>query len=111
MKQTVQGQSMGQSEEVICQVKHDLRAPLVNIKGFSEELREAFGNFITLVNDHEEDLPSEFHDGATKLLNEDLIPCLDFLEHAVVQLDQRVDTFAQKSDTDHELRRPNINKL
>jgi len=91
---------MNSSEEITCKTKHDLRAPLVNIQGFSEELREAFGNFITLVNDYEEDLPSGFHDGATKLINEDLIPCLSFLEHAVVQLDQRVDTFAQKLDTD-----------
>ncbi len=73
---------------------------LINIQGFSEELREAFDHFITLVNNHQEDLPSEFHGGVTKLLNEDMIPCLEFLEHAVVQLDQRVDTFAQKLNTD-----------
>lgn len=86
--------NIDQTNEDARRVKHDLRAPLVNIQGFAAELGESFANVTALIELHQSSLPGEFKDQVSKLLEEDLVPCLDFLDKAVAQLDQRIDTLA-----------------
>lgn len=93
-------QGAGHLEEKIGRAKHDLRAPLVNIQGFSSELKEALDCFAALMSQHRESLPSNFYDRVEKMLKEDVNPCLGYLESAVAQLDQRLDTLADRFNTD-----------
>ena len=89
-------QSAGQQEDSVRRARHDLRGPMVNIQGFSSELKYAFECFAALLSHHQDDLPLDFCDRATKLLHDDVIPCLGFLDSAVVQLDERINTVGRQ---------------
>lgn len=76
---------------------HDLRSPLISVKGFSDELHDAFNNLIDLIERHEETLPQEFRDGATELIEQDLIPCLKFIEASIRKANDQLDESVSKS--------------
>lgn len=76
-------------------LRHDLRAPLVNIAGFSSELLEASRQLVSLTESYAEQLPSEFRQQATAILNQDVVACAGFIETAVSLLDSRIDDITQ----------------
>jgi len=72
-------------------MRHDLRAPLVNIRGFAAEIDIAVANLVALVERYGDTLPDKFRDEALVIFREDLHPCLQFLDKSTEQLDDRID--------------------
>ncbi len=69
---------------------HDLRAPLVNLKGFASELRNALELCQRCFEAHKEDLPAATRVQASHLLQDDLIEGLDFIDTSATQLEQLI---------------------
>jgi signal transduction histidine kinase/HAMP domain-containing protein len=68
-------------------VSHDLRAPLVNLKGFAAELRAALavlGSTVTTILPHLDERQQEV---ATLALQEDIPEALEFIESSVDRMD------------------------
>ena len=79
-------------------IRHDLRAPLINIAAFSAELREGCETLMGLLQTTDGSLPSDFRDHAVGLLNKDLFPCIGFIDDATADLDKRIDDFTEGLD-------------
>lgn len=61
-------------------VSHDLRAPLVNLKGFSHELREAAREIKNILRDASPHLADNHRLRVEKLLKDDVPEALDFID-------------------------------
>lgn len=72
-------------------VRHDLRAQVVNIRGFAGEIDTAVAKLLALVERHGNAISDEFRDDALAIFQEDLHPCLEYLNKAAEQLDVRID--------------------
>ncbi len=81
--------------KTIQKVTHDLRAPAVNIRGFVGEVGKAVKELATLVEEHRSALPEEFLFGVSDIIEDDLQPCLHFLEKASLQFDTRINDVAE----------------
>jgi PAS domain S-box-containing protein len=68
-------------------VSHDLRAPLVNLKGFSTELRNAMGALSLQLGPLIEGLGKADRDRTVALLEEDVPEALGFIEASVSRMD------------------------
>ncbi len=68
-------------------VSHDLNAPLVNLKGFVREIREAVSIVRPAVEAGMGELPEERRKEVVEALEEDLLPGLDFIDSAVSRID------------------------
>lgn len=68
---------------------HDLRGPLLNIEGFAAEIALGFEELERLLDQAAPADAVIVRLGA--LLDEDLRPCLDFLERAATMLHARID--------------------
>lgn len=65
---------------------HDLRAPLITMRGFGSELADAVAQLAELVEDHQETLPDEFLARTRDVLERDIGPCLGHLQSSVERL-------------------------
>jgi PAS domain S-box-containing protein len=82
-------QKTSENESFVYSVSHDLRAPLVNLQGFSHELSltaEAVG---ALVGDDR--VPSDIREEAQRLLAGDISESLGFIRNAVQHLSNIID--------------------
>lgn len=70
---------------------HDLRAPLITMRGFGDELTEALARLIELVEAHQHDLPDDFVALTRDVLERDMGPCLGFLQSSVSRLGDVLD--------------------
>lgn len=82
---------------------HDLRTPLVNIKGFSGELRGNVDRALHLVSQTYESIPSDLDE----LLNEEIPEALTFIEGAASSMDRLINamlklSFLGRRDLKHE---------
>jgi signal transduction histidine kinase len=68
-------------------VSHDLRAPLVNLKGFSAELRLALGEIESAVSAVSDHLDEEQKQALTYALQEDAPEALGFIDTSVTHMD------------------------
>jgi PAS domain S-box-containing protein len=68
-------------------VSHDLRAPLVNLKGFSAELRSALETIQMAMNAALPHLDAEQQRSLTEALKEDVPEALRFIESSVARMD------------------------
>ena len=68
---------------------HDLRGPLVTIEGFTGEIGQALGELETMLG--AQAAPEEVVGRLTELLDEDLLPCLEFVSRAVTMMHGRID--------------------
>ncbi len=68
-------------------VSHDLRAPLVNLKGFSAELRFALDEIQSLMDDARPHLDADQQQRLRYAMDEDVPEALGFIESSVTRMD------------------------
>ena len=68
-------------------VSHDLRAPLVNLKGFSSELRVAMEDVLPLARKAMEALPESEQTAVRYAIEEDIPEALGFIDSSVTRMD------------------------
>ncbi len=59
---------------------HDLQGPLINIKGFSAEIQTTLTVLHDLLVRNQEHVPSALFSEMEQLINQDLKPCVDYLD-------------------------------
>lgn len=83
------------NKEAVEKISYELREPLFNIHGSSEELQTAITTITELVKQHQEGLPEDFCDKLSQLITEDMHPCLNFLLSHTSQLNLRIDNISE----------------
>jgi signal transduction histidine kinase len=78
-------------------VSHDLRAPLVNLKGFSTELRFALDEIESVLDDARLHLDEEQQQRLRYAMDEDVPEALDFIESSVSRMDAFINAVLQLS--------------
>ncbi len=78
-------------------IVHDLRGPLVNLKGFHAELDKSIGSMIYVIDGCEDQLPCEVRGSIKDIVNNDLAPILRYLSISISQLHERLDLFEKES--------------
>ena len=73
---------------------HDLRAQVINIKGFSNELSKSVEDIQCLLDSTE--ISTAVVDRVMEILVQDMLPCLNFIEMSSSKLDECIDTFSDK---------------
>lgn len=81
-------------------LRHDLRAPVVNIRGFAGEIESAVSALAALIEQQGDSLPAEFRDRALAIFQDDFHPCLEYLGKAALQLDSQIDDLATLTASD-----------
>lgn len=71
-------------------VSHDLRAPLVNLKGFSAELGYSLADLKTLLAPSIESLTEEEQAQAAEILDQDIPEALQFIGSSVERMDRQI---------------------
>lgn len=82
----------GEPQNQLC---HDLRAPIINILGFSSELKAAVAKLGAIVATHRSDLPESIGKPISDLIQQDIVLCVNCLASAAQQLDHRIDEFGK----------------
>ncbi|HET6333248.1 MAG TPA: MASE1 domain-containing protein [Polyangiales bacterium] len=99
-------------ESFVYVVSHDLRAPLVNLRGFSEELRTSCGMLEQKLSDS--DLPEPLAKDVSRIIHEDIDGSLHYVTASSSKLQRLIDSLLTLSRTgrdDYELERlpvPNL---
>jgi PAS domain S-box-containing protein len=78
-------------------VSHDLRAPLVNIKGFAAELREAFGRLNFKIGDLLNGLPGESREEISDIIREEIPEALHFIDSSATRMGSLIDAVLKLS--------------
>ena len=85
--------STGDEPITLDKLFHDLRAPIVNAKGFKLEISDAMVELKTILETSSQNLSEAQLAKVRELYHEDLQPCLSYLFDAVDTLEQRVQDF------------------
>lgn len=78
-------------------VSHDLRAPLVNIKGFSEELIHGIEEIGPLLKKRLDEFPQEEREKFGQVLNKDIPEALAFIGSSVNRMDNLINAILKLS--------------
>ena len=73
-------------EQVIYVTSHDLRSPLVNLQGFSQELGLSLKDLRSLM-EKLENLPADIKTRLTKLIDDDIFDSLRFIQSSTFRMD------------------------
>ncbi len=71
-------------------MRHDLKAQLINIQGLSRELQRSVGKLNSQISHDKPELPDEFVKTVKEIINNDLLTCLEFLDHSTHAMDDIV---------------------
>lgn len=71
-------------------VSHDLRAPVLNMIGFSEELALSTKDINDLANRFETSIPVEFHALLTQMLEDDFRDSIAHIQRSAAQMNERI---------------------
>jgi PAS domain S-box-containing protein len=88
-------QKTEENEMFVYSVSHDLRSPLVNLEGFSEELRSAVGELQTLLAD--ERIPTDLRRSVDELFETGVRESVGFVRTAVGRLGRIIDALLRLS--------------
>lgn len=88
-------QKTEENEMFVYSVSHDLRSPLVNLEGFSEELQVAAQGLARLLADPR--VPPELREQARKLIETDVQEPIEFIRTAVGRLSRIIDALLRLS--------------
>lgn len=88
-------QKTEENETFVYSVSHDLRSPLVNLEGFSEELQLAGRELLTLLGD--ERIPHELRERAAQLYETGISESIGFIRTAVSRLGRIIDALLRLS--------------
>src|SRR5438067_10921400 len=89
------GQQKQENEMFVYSVSHDLRSPLVNLQGFSEELSLSCRDLQALF--HREDVPAAVRQRGRGLLDRDMGESIRFIQTAVGRLARIIDALLRLS--------------
>jgi PAS domain S-box-containing protein len=84
-----------ENELFVYSVSHDLRSPLVNLEGFSDELRLSQGDLEKLLRDPA--IPADVRDRATDLVTAGMGESITFIRAAVARLSRIIDALLRLS--------------
>ena len=84
-----------ENEMFVYSVSHDLRSPLINLQGFSEELRQAAQQLQEVFD--RADAPAALKEDARKLLDGRMIESIHFIHTAVDRLARIIDSLLRLS--------------
>lgn len=84
-----------ENEMFVYSVSHDLRSPLVNLEGFSDELRHSLRDLDKLL--HDEQIPPAIRDKATAMLDSGMMESINFIRTAVSRLSRIIDALLRLS--------------
>ena len=84
-------------QETLRKIIHDLRGPLVNLKGFYSELDESIGRMLYVIDESEERHSCNENGDLRGIVNDDVVPILRYLSISIDQLNDRLDLFEKGS--------------
>jgi signal transduction histidine kinase len=88
-------QQKQENEMFVYSVSHDLRSPLINLQGFSEELSLSYRDLERLLR-HEQ-IPPAIRDDGLKLLTENIEDSIRYIQTAVGRLERIIDALLRLS--------------
>ncbi len=84
-------------EKILYIATHDLRAPLVNIEGFSEELHHSLKELMIIIN--KQDISSSARTRIIPVIEKDIPESLDYILHSIVKMKSLIKGIFDKSRT------------
>ena len=75
-------------QQIVYVTSHDLRSPLVNVQGFTQELDKSYAKIMTLLDDI--DLPQEQRKILDTISREEIPEALGYIDSSVLKMDQLI---------------------
>lgn len=79
-------------------MRHDLRGPLINMFGFTNEMSNGLADVRKLLKNNKGDLPEHLVSQLDELLLEDVESCLGYIKNACDQLEERIEKYTSEPD-------------
>jgi signal transduction histidine kinase len=88
-------QQKQENEMFVYSVSHDLRSPLINLQGFSEELTQSYGELRALFE--KKGVPPDVRRDGLKLMTDNVLDSIRYIQTAVGRLERIIDALLRLS--------------